>query len=62
MHANWVACVEVTRSAGLPNRGLERPGAPAGLRIGRLEGSVSRSLAIRIAWMALAPAAQAHIR
>jgi hypothetical protein len=41
-----------------PNRALQRPGARAGLRSERLEGSLSRSLVIRIAWMALAPAAE----
>jgi hypothetical protein len=45
-----------------PNRGLQRPGAPAGPGIARLEGSMSRSLTIRIAWMALAPAAEAQCR
>jgi uncharacterized protein YecT (DUF1311 family) len=50
------------RSGEPPNRGLERPGAPAGLRNEHLEGPMSRSLTRRIAWMALAPAAQARVR
>ena len=45
-----------------PNRGLQRPGAPAGLRIERLEGAMSRSLTIWFAWRALAPAAEARVR
>jgi hypothetical protein len=46
----------------LPNAGLQRPGALAGLSIERLEGPMSRSLTIRCAWRALAPAAQAQGR
>jgi len=46
----------------LPNRALQRPGARAGLGIERLEGSMSRSLTIRFAWRALAPAAEGQIR
>jgi hypothetical protein len=38
------------------------PGAPAGLSIEWLEVSMTRSLTIRIAWMALAPAAEGQIR
>ena len=48
--------------ARLPNEALQRPGAPAGLRYERLEGSVTRSLTRRIAWMALAPAAEGQGR
>jgi hypothetical protein len=46
----------------MPNKCLQRPGAPAGPIIERLEGSMSRSLARRIAWRALAPAAEAQVR
>jgi hypothetical protein len=45
-----------------PNKALQRPGAPAGLNIERLEDSMSRSLTIRIAWRALAPAAEGRVR
>jgi hypothetical protein len=45
-----------------PNRGLLLPGAPAGLRHGRLEGSMTRSLTRRSAWRALAPAAEPRVR
>jgi hypothetical protein len=45
-----------------PNGRLLLPGAPAGLSIEWLEVSMTRSLTIRIAWMALAPAAEGQIR
>jgi hypothetical protein len=45
-----------------PNKALQRPGAPAGLNIERLEDSMSKSLTIRIAWRALAPAAEGRVR
>ena len=45
-----------------PNRRLQLPGAPAGLSIERLEGSMTRSLFRRGAWWVLAPATEAQIR
>jgi len=45
-----------------PNKALQRPGALAGLRNERLEESMSRSLTRRIAWTALAPAAEGQGR
>ena len=41
---------------------VQLPGARAGPRIERLEGSLTRSLTIRCASWASAPATEAHIR
>ena len=46
------------RGCGCLTKALQRPGAPAGLGNERLEGARSRSLTIRCAWLALAPAAE----
>jgi hypothetical protein len=46
------------RSARGLTGALQRPGARGGLGIERLESSMSRSLTRRIAWRALAPAAE----
>jgi hypothetical protein len=45
-----------------PNEALRRPGARAGLRIELVEGSMRSSLTRRIAWMAVAPAAEGRVR
>jgi hypothetical protein len=48
---------------GAPSEGrLQLAGARAGLRIEWLEGSMTRSLARRCAWWALAPATEAQVR
>jgi hypothetical protein len=43
-------------------QGLAAVGRSAGLGNERLEGSMTRALTIRCAWMALAPAAEGLIR
>ena len=60
-HGGRVSYVFSTPWPSLPCA-LERTGATAGLTIEWLEGFLSRSLTIRIAWKALAPAAQGRVR